>query len=99
MIQYEENTIGWWLSQLNDPLKSKAFELWDAEWYDGSRPITSMKTAIWAAFNWATTDDPKFWCGVHNFFEGQGRRANNREGVREGCDMAKQCSPTRFEKS
>ena len=93
MSEYKENTVGWHLSRLKEPLRSRALaNTLEEKALVG--PIAGMWEAIHLAFPWSDTpEDQYFWAGVHNFFQGQGRKPNRRAGVVDGYDMAKECAP------
>jgi len=96
MSEYKENTVGWQLSQLKEPLKSRALELVKEDETDEflASSLTEAIDAIIDAHPWM--DDSTFWRGVNDFFYGESQLDSEDEN---GWDMAKQCSPTRFEKS
>ena len=95
MSEYKENTVGWWLSQLKQPLRSKATKAF-SEFHNSpvseSTVSPSMALAI-SSFGWSQTEDfDNFWIGVKDFFLDYRKRDNSQEYI-SGYNMAKECAP------
>ena len=90
MSEYKENTVGWWLSQLKEPLKSRALELVKEDETDEflASSLTEAIDAIIDAHPWM--DDSTFWRGVNDFFYGESQLDSEDEN---GWEMAKECAP------
>mgnify|MGYP006883665400 CR=1 FL=1 len=90
MSEYKENTVGWQLSQLKEPLKSRALELVKEDETDEflASSLTEAIDAIIDAHPWM--DDSTFWRGVNDFFYGESQLDSEDEN---GWDMAKECTP------
>ena len=95
MSEYKENTVGWWLSQLKEPLKSRIV---DTEEHS-SKPCGSLECAISSYLNCLIENSMGwvFWKGVYVYFFG-GLHIDS-QNFKDGFDLAHECSPTRFEKS
>ena len=95
MSEYKENTVGWWLSQLKEPLRSKVakeFSKFHNSAVSESTVSPSMALAI-SSFGWSQTEDlDNFWIGVKDFFLDYRKRDNSQEYI-SGYDMAKECAP------
>ena len=115
MSEYKENTVGWWLSQLKEPLKSRALkELAKYQWV-GDYLVESMRDAVYSIYEFVESSNrqsgywehPMFWRGVHAFYSGIDVSENPENATlskmpwswEDGWEMAKECAPTRFEKS
>ncbi len=90
MSEYKENTVGWQLSQLKEPLKSRALELVKEDETDEflASSLTEAIDAIIDAHPWM--DDSTFWRGVNDFFYGESQLDSEDEN---GWEMAKECAP------
>lgn len=96
MNEYKENTIGWWLSQLKEPLRSRALDLFGGDM--GSEILSEYVCYSMAqvmAFNSGYCDNNSaFWEGAQEFFEGLNSDPwANSPNYREGWDMARECAP------
>jgi len=95
MSEYKENTVGWWLSQLKEPLRSKVakeFSKFHNSAVSESTASPSMALAI-SSFGWSQTEDlDNFWIGVKDFFLDYRKRDNSQEYI-SGYNMAKECAP------
>lgn len=97
MSEYKENTVGWWLDRLKEPLRSRALEY----------PVLgngamSMASAVEHLIVWLrmTTEefDKKldamaFWTGVKDYYHGGKKRQTHNPSYKDGWDMAKECAP------
>jgi len=91
MSEYKENTVGWWLSQLKEPLKSRAFGVYSKpEWLDRSAANICDATNI---LSWTRKGDTAFWDGVDAFFRQDVTREHLYPSRWNGWDMAKECAP------
>ena len=103
MSEYKENTVGWWLSQLKEPLKSRALEDCDPHLLKefGYDSIFKALRAVWLS----TRVRKGFWIGAmmywisvckeHQFLveEEECKRDRCDDKAKEGWDMAKECAP------
>lgn len=102
MSEYKENTVGWWLSQLKEPLKSRALAIGERITTDGlneaaeSMPaaLTLLSVCMYRIFG----DKDHFWIGVFSFFNPvihknfQGMALTSPEWG-GGMYMAEKCAP------
>jgi len=102
MSEYKENTVGWWLSQLKEPLKSRALSIGERITTDGlneaaeSMPValTLLSVCMYRIFG----DKDHFWTGVFSFFNPivyrntQGMALTSPEWS-GGMYMAEKCAP------
>jgi len=90
MSDYKENTVGWQLNRLKEPLRSRALE-------EGKdvimKPNWSMKTAIGEIC--LVHMQPPFWEGAYYFFECNGSDTTSEwvAEFQEGYNMARECAP------
>ena len=103
MSEYKENTVGWQLSQLKEPLKSRALEDCDPHLLKefGYDSIFKALRAVWLS----TRVRKGFWIGAmmywisvckeHQFLveEEECKRDRCDDKAKEGWDMAKECAP------
>jgi len=108
MSEYKENTVGWWLSQLKEPLKSRALEDCDPHLLKefGYDSIFKALRAVWLS----TRVRKGFWIGAmmywisvckeHQFLveEEECKRDRCDDKAKEGWDMAKECAPNNWQK-
>jgi hypothetical protein len=91
MSEYKENTVGWWLSQLREPLKSRALGVYSKpEWLD--RSVANICDAT-NMLSWTRKGDTAFWDGVDAFFRQDVTRDHLYPSRWKGWDMAKECAP------
>jgi len=96
MSEYKENTVGWWLSQLKEPLRSSVLRMVSKYKNDAQLDCFSMVEATkWLyelmlnnASGYAT-----FCNGIYGFFLGNVFRGLGYElQLRNGWELAKQCA-------
>lgn len=94
-MEYKENTVGWHLSRLKEPLRSLCFR--DTEDCDLQECVENMSEALYKAFTWSESEEGLFfWSGARSFFGGDPRPADPNSAPKEfwqGFDMAKECAP------
>jgi len=107
MSEYKENTVGWWLSQLKEPLRSQSFEDCDKQFLNDL--IDEIHDGMYQALQcvWLSTRVNKgFWRGTMIYWLSiikrdilfapdwkDCRRDNCDDSAQEGWDMAKECAP------
>jgi hypothetical protein len=92
-MSYAENTVGWFLNTLKEPLRTRAMK--EAIKYGFlAEPCNSMVNALWciARATPGLDDRSRFWIGASDFYEGLGRN-DLGDIAKEGWDMAKDCAP------
>ena len=91
MIQYEENTIGWWLSQLKEPLKSRALGIVVYP----PKPCDNLDDAIMDILEDLPIDSSPwiFWRGVYVYYFGGFHISGTN--FKDGYDLAYECDPWR----
>lgn len=91
MSEYKGNTVGWWLFQLKEPLRTRAIAILNGdEAYMHCNGITMACESILEAFT-EESDMWLFWKGVVTCYGGGFQRGH--PSFDEGFDMAKQCAP------
>ncbi len=95
MSEYKENTVGWWLSQLKEPLKSRIV---DTEEHS-SKPCESLEGAISSYLNCLIENSMGwvFWKGVYVYFFG-GFHIDS-QNFKDGFNLAHECDPWREDKA
>ena len=92
MIQYEENTIGWWLSQLKEPLRGEMFgRLRRGE---TTHNCDTLSNALFYATSPSSFDSHyrlSYLLGIVMFYDGDARQELDHRA--NGWDMAKECAP------
>lgn len=95
MSEYKENTVGYWLSQLKEPLKSRALGMGHASLGEYSPSLKEAVEHIYELGEYGERDEP-FWTGVQKAFSGMqpvyGNLFLGDKGW-EGYNMAKECAP------
>jgi hypothetical protein len=95
MSEYKENTVGWWLSQLKEPLKSRALGMGHASLGEYSPSLKEAVEHIYELGEYGERDEP-FWTGVQKAFSSMqpvyGNLFLGDKGW-EGYNMAKECAP------
>ncbi len=107
MSEYKENTVGWWLSQFKEPLKSRAFEDCDKQFLNDY--IDEVHDRMYQSLQcvWLSTRANKgFWRGTMIYWQSVIKRSIpfapewmdcKREycddSAKKGWDMAKECAP------
>lgn len=96
MMEYKENTVGWWLSQLKEPLRSRAIEMHGLDFPAVSLLHAVMRRMAWAEITPAFDDGfgtPAFWGGVRDFLAGALPAATDNNDYIDGRMMAEKCAP------
>ena len=95
MSEYKENTVGYWLSQLKEPLKSRIV---DTEEHS-SKPCESLEGAISSYLNCLIENSMGwvFWKGVYVYFFG-GFHIDS-QNFKDGFNLAHECDPWREDKA
>lgn len=72
-IPYKPKTIGWWLSRLDEPFRSQAFENWKKDFqYEENKNIiyNDFLYALGGAFYWDQTPEGyDYWDGIHEKYK------------------------------
>ena len=92
MSEYKENTVGWWLSQLKEPLKSRT--LGAMRGFSHDLPCSSLVESTWkvAGLKEGDIDWMRFYIGVSDFYDGLDGKNLGEVGM-VGWRMAKECAP------
>ena len=95
MTEYKVNTVGWQLSQFNEPLKSRALGI--AE--DHAKPCGSLEDAITSVLNCLIEGSIMwtYWQGVYVYYFG-GLHIDSKN-FKDGFDLAHECDPWREDKA
>jgi len=95
MSEYKENTVGWWLSQLKEPLKSRALEIVVYP----PKPCDNLDDAIMNILEDLVTDSMPwvFWRGIYVYYFG-GLHIDHTK-FKDGFDLAHECDPWREDKA
>jgi hypothetical protein len=95
MSEYKENTVGWWLSQLKEPLKSRALEIVVYP----PKPCDNLDDAIMDILDDLVTDSMPwvFWRGIYVYYFG-GLHIDHSK-FKDGFDLAHKCDPWRGDKA
>ena len=95
MTEYKVNTVGWQLSQFNEPLKSRALGI--AE--DHAKPCGSLEDAITSVLNCLIEGSIMwtYWQGVYVYYFG-GLHIDS-QNFKDGFDLAHECDPWREDKA
>jgi len=95
MNEYKENTVGWWLSQLKEPLRSKAINMGHASLGEYSPSLKEAVEHVYELGEYGEVDEP-FWIGVQKAFSRMqpvyGNLFLGDKGW-EGYNMARDCAP------
>lgn len=95
MNEYKENTVGWQLFQLKEPLKSRALAMGHASLGEYSPSLKEAVEHIYELGEYGERDEP-FWTGVQKAFSRMqpvyGNLFLGDKGW-EGYNMARECAP------
>ncbi len=94
MSEYKENTVGWWLSQLKEPLKSRALGIV----MDTSHPCDNLDDALTSVLNCLIEGSIMwtYWQGVYVYYFGGFHISGTN--FKDGYDLAYECDPWRGSK-
>ena len=95
MTEYKVNTVGWWLSQLKEPLKSRALGIV----MDTSHPCDNLDGALTSVLNCLIEGSIMwtYWQGVYVYYFG-GLHIDSTN-FKDGFDLAHECDPWREDKA
>ena len=92
MSEYKENTVGWWLSQLKEPLRGEMFgRLRRGE---TTHNCDTLSHALFYATSPSSFDSHyrlSYLLGIVMFYDGDARQELDHRA--NGWDMAKECAP------
>ena len=92
MSEYKENTVGWWLSQLKEPLRGEMFgRLRRGE---TTHNCDTLSNALFYATSPSSFDSHyrlSYLLGIVMFYDGDARQELDHRA--NGWDMAKECAP------
>lgn len=92
MSEYKENTVGWWLSQLKEPLRSSALDGVEAM-RSKDYAVNTIEDAINSGILWAHTKHGiDYWAGVYDYFIGVNRLLPGNS-YNDGYNTAEECAP------
>ena len=96
MSEYNKNTVGWWLSQLKEPLRSRALAADTGVWCLDEVEKPSLADALEFLSDFEETGE-FFWYGAQEAL-GDDQIEMDDDSFREGYRMAKECAPGGEEK-